>query len=72
MENEQGGIIASLTKLLCSLVVWQQDEQAMTGVGVIFYYVLGSVQTSHFTDSGDEICKKFQYLTAEYSTQSRV
>lgn len=64
VENECGSITASVTKLLFSLVVWQQGEQAMTGVGVIFQYVLGSVQTSHF-----EICEKFRYLTAEYGTQ---
>ena len=38
-----------------SLVRWQQGEQTAAGVGVISYYSLGSVQTSHFTDDNDAL-----------------
>ena len=42
-------VIAADTSV--SFARWQPGEQTVDGLGVVFQYSLGSVQTSHFTSA---------------------
>lgn len=52
----QSGGTASDT--FVSFARWQQGEQNVAGVGVVFYYPLGFAQTSHF----QSVPRAFWYL----------
>lgn len=45
----------ALSDTSVSLARWQQGEQAAAGVRTVFWYPLGSSQTSHLTDISDSV-----------------